>query len=67
MKMLNAQYIRIETKAGGITCTDRQFIRQARKRLSTDGKSFNMREWRKEWLLSGLELKQHWSKCYVER
>jgi len=60
MKMLNAQYIRIETKAGGITCTDRQFIRQARKRLSTDGKSFNMREWRKEWLLSGLGLKQHW-------
>ena len=60
MKMLNAQYIRIETKAGGITCTNRQFIRQARKRLSIDGKSFNMKEWRKEWLLSGLELKQHW-------
>ena len=59
MKMLGAQFIRIETEAGGTSCTDRQFIRQARKRLSLNGKTFIMREWRREWLLSGLELKQY--------
>lgn len=52
--MTYPQYCRIETAAGGVTCTARQFIREARKVLSAQGKSREMRVPRHKWLRHGL-------------
>ncbi len=47
-------YCRIEADAGGITCTDREFIKAAHGRLSTSGKSRTERTWRHLWLRDGV-------------
>ena len=57
MKMTHAQYIRIETQAGGVGASTREFIRAARARLSDQGKARANREARRAWILHGLELK----------
>jgi hypothetical protein len=53
--MTFAQYCRIETAAGGVTCSNRDFIRAARAMLSRDGKSRAMRHARRMWLYDGLD------------
>ncbi len=52
--MLFAQYCRIESKAGGIIATDRQFIKACHTFLSTHGKSQQMRLIRHKWIREGL-------------
>ena len=52
--MMHSQYLRIESLAGGVYASQREFIRAARSRLSPEGKSRGMREWRHEWLRDGL-------------
>ena len=60
MHMTYAQYLRIETKAGGVSATPRQFIKAAHSLLSDQGKSKDRREWRHQWLREGLAyLKNH--------
>jgi hypothetical protein len=54
--MLYSQYKRIETLAGGNTCSIRTFIRAARTKLSTDGRTRAMRGFRQQWLLDGIRL-----------
>jgi hypothetical protein len=53
--MTFAQYCRIETAAGGITCSNREFIRAARALLSSEGKSRAMRPSRRVWIVDGLD------------
>lgn len=48
--MLYAQYLRIETKAGGCGCTVLQFARAAHTLLSKAGKSRAQRTVRHTWL-----------------
>lgn len=55
MKMYHGQYQRIESKAGGVGCTARQFIRAAHSKLSPIGRSRAQRSERHEWLRHGLE------------
>lgn len=52
--MHSAQYIRVETKAGGIQCTDKQFIRSAHSILSHIDKRRELRDIRHAWLRGGL-------------
>ena len=52
--MPHAQYLRIESDAGGVTTSERNFIRHARRRLSKHGRSRESRRWRRRWYLSGL-------------
>ena len=52
--MMYAQYLRIERKAGGISCTNRDFITAAHTILSTEGKSSAMRKVRHCWLKAGM-------------
>lgn len=54
MNMTDAQFLRIETLAGGCACGNRAFIRAARTRLSVEGKSRQSREKRHAWIRSGL-------------
>lgn len=49
-----SSYERVETAAGGVTCTEREFIRQAVKLCSTVGRSRDMRLTRHNWIRSGL-------------
>ena len=50
------QYLRVETAAGGIACTDLQFIRAAWKLLSKRGKTAQYRKFRRDWLRAGLRM-----------
>ena len=52
--MLYSQYLRIETKAGGVFCTDKDFIKAARTLLTGRGKSNEKRAARHRWLRAGL-------------
>lgn len=52
--MMHAQYLRIESLAGGVTASPREFIRAARGRLAPAGLSRARRAWRHDWLRSGL-------------
>lgn len=52
--MTHAQYQRIETKAGGTSCTPRQFIKAAHSLISEQGKSRDHRRHRHHWLRRGL-------------
>ena len=52
--MIHTQAMRIESLAGGVAATNRQFIRAAHTLLSTKGKSAAMRKQRHEWLRGGL-------------
>ena len=56
--MTFAQYLRIETAAGGVGCSDRQFIKYAHVLLSPDGRKRWLRDARHEWLRDGLEMKE---------
>lgn len=49
-----SQYLRIETKAGGTFCTNKEFIRSARTLLTGQGKSNEQRVARHHWLRAGL-------------
>jgi hypothetical protein len=54
--MQYAQYKRIETKAGGLTCTNKRFIKACYTVLSTQGKQRDSRIIRHAWLRQGLEM-----------
>ena len=49
------QYCRIEHAAGGVRCTDREFIRAARSMMTRLGKSHRLRHTRQAWLRDGLK------------
>ena len=55
--MMFSQYCRIETIAGGVTCSRRQFIKAAHSLLAPSSKGHAKRLARHEWLREGL--KQH--------
>jgi hypothetical protein len=55
--MTFAQYLRIENDAGGVGCSDRQFIEAAHGLLSPDGRKRWLRDARHAWLRDGLEMK----------
>jgi len=50
-----SQYQRIVSKIGGEFCTDRAFIKEARKLLNEHGKSYEFRTDRQAWLRRGLK------------
>ena len=52
--MNDAQYMRIETLAGGLGCGNRAFIKAAHTLLSPLGRSRYRREVRHSWLREGL-------------
>ena len=52
--MMYAQYCRIESRAGGVSCTRREFIRAARTMLEPSGKLRANRAGRHAWLRDGL-------------
>lgn len=56
--MTFAQYCRIETAAGGISCTARQFIRAAHALLSDEGRGFAARSARHKWIRAGLAIRR---------
>ena len=49
-----AQYCRIESKAGGASCTVREFVRACHSVLSDAGKGRDKRDLRHEWIRAGL-------------
>ena len=57
--MTYAQYLRIETKAGGVACSNRQFIKALHTRLSNRGKTREHKEWRHNLIKEGLEIKRN--------
>ena len=54
MEMPWSQYLRIESAAGGIGCTDRQFIRACHSKLMPSAKTRQQRASRHAWIRSGL-------------
>jgi len=52
--MQHSQYLRIESLAGGVSCSNREFIRVARSKLSPAGKRRANRGFRHNWLRHGL-------------
>ena len=55
--MLFSQYVRIETRAGGVGCTDVEFIRAAHKSLHGPARfNHRFRADRHAWLREGLAL-----------
>ena len=57
--MIYSQYIRIETLAGGVACSNIQFIRALHTKISTLGKTRENREWRHKLIREGLEIKRN--------
>ena len=55
--MLHSQFMRIETKAGGIAASNRAFIKAAHTLLSSEGRSSKQRDARKVWLREALALR----------
>lgn len=53
--MAYPQYLRLETKAGGVTCTEREFIRACHSVLTARGRSRARRAVRHAWLRVGLQ------------
>ena len=64
--MMFSQYCRIESAAGGVICTDREFIRCARALLSDKGRSREQRDARHAWLRDGLQTKKAAFKEYCD-
>jgi len=64
--MMHTQYCRIESLAGGVCCTDRQFIRCARTLLSDKGRSRLQRDARHAWLRDGLRQKEDALQQYID-
>ena len=56
--MLQSQYMRIETVAGGLNSTNREFIRACHTVLSKEGKSQNKKQLRHSWIKAGLLIKE---------
>ena len=54
--MMYSQYCRIETKAGGVRCTDRAFVRACHTKLRASGKTREKRTIRHEWIREGLAI-----------
>lgn len=52
--MLHSQYLRLETKAGGVVCTPREFIKAAHGVLTPRGRGREFRQDRHDWLRDGL-------------
>ena len=63
--MMQSQYMRVESKAGGVACTNREFIRTAHTVLSKAGKSLAMKKRRHRWLREGLKLKAEYFEYYL--
>lgn len=55
--MMYAQFLRIETHAGGAASSNRSFIRSARALLSVRGRSRAQRPARHAWVREGLALR----------
>ena len=65
--MMFAQYCRIESKAGGVSCTRREFIRAARTLLTPKGRTCRRtRDARHAWLREGLAMRADARKQYVD-
>lgn len=54
MQMPYSQYLRLETRAGGVGCTNKQFIKACHSVLKPCGRNHTQREARHEWIRSGL-------------
>ena len=52
--MMYAQYCRIESRAGGVGCSARQFIKAAHTMLKPRALKFECRDARHAWLRDGL-------------
>ena len=48
--MMSSRYLRIETKAGGVMCTDREFIKACRSMFNAYGLSHWCRDSRHEFI-----------------
>ena len=65
--MMYAQYCRLETKAGGVFATDREFIRACRSSIKRNYRgNRTQRKIRHKWIRSGLELKKKASQEYID-
>ena len=53
------QYLRIETLAGGVACSNIQFIRALHTKLSRRAKKPEHRQWRHKLIREGLEIKRN--------
>jgi len=54
--MMYAQYLRLESKAGGVACTNREFIRACLSVVKKSARGYRWSESRKAWLRDGLKL-----------
>ena len=54
--MLASQYMRIESRAGGTTCTARQFVRACHEVLNPYGRGRALRDERHGWIKAGLKI-----------
>ena len=52
--MMFSQYLRIESLAGGVGCSPREFIKAAHSRLAPTAKKHAQRTARHQWLREGL-------------
>ena len=65
--MFNGQYLRIERQAGGVGCTDADFIRSAHTLLLKQSRFHHIhREQRHEWLREGLAMLEKSRQQYVQ-
>lgn len=53
--MTFAQFLRIQTKAGGVSASNRKLIKTIRSMLSEKGKSFESKEFRKDLFRKAIE------------
>lgn len=64
--MMFAQYCRIESSVGGVSCTQREFIRACLKLIKPTSRfSREFREMRHDWIRSGLEQRDNARNEYV--
>ena len=65
--MFNGQYLRIERQAGGVGCTDADFIRSAHTLLLKQSRFHHIhRAQRHEWLREGLAMLEKSRQQYVQ-
>ena len=53
-----SQFLRIQTKAGGISATNKELIKAIRSMLSEKGKAFESKQFRKELFRSAINLQK---------
>ncbi len=63
--MFYSQYLRLESKAGGVASSNRAFIKACHSVITKQGKEHVNRDARHAWIKSGLEYKQDALKLYV--